>query len=108
MSNSKLTDQLLLFNKWQKSFINEKKVLNMSSSTIINYSSILNKLYDYYSLHEDKISFYDIDRDFILSFLNNYPAMATNTKNLHITVIKNFFKYVSLHNKDNIIMNPKN
>lgn len=102
MSNSKLTDQLTLLDKWQKSFINEKKVLNMSSSTIMNYSSILNKLYDYYSLHEDKISFYDIDRDFILSFLNNYPDMATNTKNLHITVIKNFFKYVSLHNKDNI------
>ena len=68
----------------------------------MNYSSILNKLYDYYAQHEDKLSFYDIDRDFILSFLNNTPDMATNTKNLHITVIKNFFKYISLHNKENI------
>ena len=97
-----INDQLSLFDKWQKSFINEKKVLNMSKSTLMNYSSILNKLYDYYAQHEDKLSFYDIDRDFILSFLNNTPDMATNTKNLHITVIKNFFKYVSLHNKENI------
>ena len=74
----------------------------MSKSTLMNYSSILNKLYDYYAQHEDKLSFYDIDRDFILSFLNNTPDMATNTKNLHITVIKNFFKYISLHNKENI------
>ena len=74
----------------------------MSNSTLMNYSSILNKLYDYYAQHEDKLSFYDIDRDFILSFLNNTPDMATNTKNLHITVIKNFFKYISLHNKENI------
>ncbi len=97
-----INDQLSLFDKWQKSFINEKKVLNMSKSTLMNYSSILNKLYDYYAQHEDKLSFYDIDRDFILSFLNNTPDMATNTKNLHITVIKNFFKYISLHNKENI------
>jgi integrase/recombinase XerD len=97
-----INDQLSLFDKWQKSFINEKKVLNMSKSTLMNYSSILNKLYDYYAQHEDKLSFYEIDRDFVLSFLNNTPDMATNTKNLHITVIKNFFKYVSLHNKDNI------
>lgn len=96
------TDQLMLFDKWQTSFINEKRVLNMSKSTLMNYGSILNKLYDYYSLHEDELSFYEIDRDFILSFLNSYPEMATNTKNLHITVIKNFFKYVSTHNKDNI------
>jgi hypothetical protein len=74
-------DQLTLFDKWQTSFINEKKVLNMSKSTIMNYSSILNKLYDYYSLYEEKLSFYEIDRNFILNFLNNYPDMATNTKN---------------------------
>lgn len=97
-----IEDQLLTFDKWQKDFINEKKVLNMSNSTIMNYNSILNKLYDYYSLYEEKITFYDIDRNFILSFLNNYPNMATNTKNLHITVIKNFFKYVSIYNKNNI------
>ena len=97
-----IEDQLLIFDKWQKDFINEKKVLNMSNSTIMNYNSILNKLYDYYSLYEEKITFYDIDRNFILSFLNNYPNMATNTKNLHITVIKNFFKYVSIYNKNNI------
>jgi len=95
-------DQLLLFDKWQKSFINEKKVLNMSKSTIMNYNSILNKLYEYYSLHEDKIAFYEIDREFIISFLESLGDIAINTKNLHITVIKNFFTFISAHNKDNI------
>ena len=95
-------DQLLIFDKWQKSFINEKKVLNMSKSTIMNYNSILNKLYEYYSLHEDKIAFYEIDREFIISFLESIGDIAINTKNLHITVIKNFFTFISTHNKDNI------
>lgn len=95
-------DQLLTFDNWQKSFINEKKVLNMSKSTIMNYSSILDKLYDYYSLHEETIAFYEINRDFIISFLESLGDIATNTKNLHITVIKNFFTFVSTHNKDNM------
>jgi len=86
----------------KKSFINEKKVLNMSKSTIMNYNSILNKLYEYYSLHEDKITFYEIDREFIISFLESLGNIAINTKNLHITVIKNFFTFISTHNKDNI------
>jgi integrase/recombinase XerD len=95
-------DQLLTFDNWQKSFINEKKVLNMSKSTIMNYSSILDKLYDYYSLHEETTAFYEINRDFIISFLESLGDIATNTKNLHITVIKNFFTFVSIHNKDNV------
>lgn len=95
-----LQDQLLIFDKWQKSFINEKIVLNMSKSTIMNYTGILDKLYDYYSLHEEEIAFYEIDRDFIISFLQSRGDIATNTKNLHITVIKSFFTFVSTHNKD--------
>lgn len=95
-------DQLLIFDKWQKSFINEKKVLNMSKSTIMNYTSILDKLYEYYSLHEDVKPFYDIDRDFIISFLQSRGDIATNTKNLNITVIKNFFTFISTHNTENI------
>ena len=95
-------DQLLIFDKWQKSFINENKVLNMSKSTIMNYNSILNKLYEYYSLHEEQIAFYEIDRAIIVSFLESLDNIATNTKNLHITVIKNFFTFISTHNKDNI------
>lgn len=95
-------DQLTLFDKWQKSFINEKKVLNMSKSTMMNYNNVLNRLYDYYSKFEDEIEFYSIDRDFILSFLDSFEDMAINTKNLYITVIKNFFKYISTHNKEKV------
>lgn len=72
----------------------------MSTSTINNYSSVLDKLYEFYSLYEDKISFYNIDRDFIVSFLESRGNIATNTKNLHITVIKSFFTFISLHNRE--------
>ena len=74
----------------------------MSKSTIMNYSNILDKLYNYYSLHEEKVTFYEIDRDFIISFLESLGAIATNTKNLHITVIKNFFTFISTHNRESI------
>jgi len=91
-------DQLLLFDKWQKEFINEKKVLNMSKSTIMNYSNVLNRLYDYYGKYEDSIVFYKIDRLFVLSFIESLGDIKENTKNLYITVIKSFFTFVSKYN----------
>ena len=95
-------DQLSIFTKWQEQYINEKKVLNMSKNTILNYNQVLNALFDYYARFEDTIDFYDIDRSFLLGFLENKGEIATNTKNLYITVCKNFFTYVSLHNKDGV------
>lgn len=93
-------DNLFTFDKWQNSFINEKKLLNKSNNTIINYSNVLDRLYDYYSKFEDSIDFFDIDREFILSFLSFHQNYSPNYLNLHLTVIKNFFKYIDSHNKD--------
>lgn len=95
-------DQLLIFQNWQDQYINEKKVLNMSKNTILNYSRVLDALYDHYAKFEDTLDFYAIDRAFMLSFLESRGEIATNTKNLYITVCKNFFTYVSLHNKDGV------
>jgi len=95
-------EPLLIFENWQEQYINEKKVLNMSKNTILNYSRVLDALYDHYSKFEDTIEFYEIDRAFILGFLESRGDIATNTKNLYITVCKNFFTYVSLHNKDGV------
>ena len=95
-------DQLSIFAKWQEQYINEKKVLNMSKNTILNYSRVLNTLFDHYARYEDTIDFYDIDRSFLLGFLESRGEIATNTKNLYITVCKNFFTYVSVHNKDGV------
>ena len=95
-------DQLLIFQNWQDQYINEKKVLNMAKNTILNYSRVLDALYDHYSKFEDTLSFYEIDRAFMLSFLESRGEIATNTKNLYITVCKNFFTYVSLHNKEGV------
>ncbi|PHR52930.1 MAG: hypothetical protein COA44_15785 [Arcobacter sp.] len=97
-----LQDQLLIFDKWQKEFINEKKVLNMSKSTIMNYSNVLNRFYDYYGNYEDRLKFYEIDRSFVLSFISSLGNIKENTKNLYITVIKSFFTYVSKYNQKGI------
>ncbi|PHR54457.1 MAG: hypothetical protein COA44_13150 [Arcobacter sp.] len=94
-----LQDQLLIFDKWQKEFINEKKVLNMSKSTIMNYSNVLNRLYDFYGNYEDELDFYNIDRSFVLNFINSQGNIKENTKNLYITVIKSFFTYISKYNQ---------
>ena len=95
-------DQLSIFQNWQEQYINEKKVLNMSKNTILNYSRVLDALYDHYAKFEDTLDFYAIDRAFLLSFLESRGEIATNTKNLYITVSKNFFTYISLHNKDGV------
>ncbi len=98
-------DQLFILDKWIKNYINEKKTLNLSNNTLMNYKRVLDGFYQFFALkeNEDAInSLYDIDRDFILEYLNSKGDIAVNTKKLHITVIKSFLAYTSKNNSDNI------
>ena len=98
-------DQLFILDKWIKNYLNEKKTLNLSNNTLMNYKRVLDSFYQFFALKEseDAInSLYDIDRDFILEYLNSKGDIAVNTKNLHITVIKSFLAYISENNSDNI------
>jgi len=103
-------DQLFILDKWIKNYLNEKKTLNISNNTLMNYKRVLDSFYQFFALKEseDAInSLYDIDRDFILEYLNSKGDIAVNTKNLHITVIKSFLTYISENNSDNIDLTQK-
>ncbi len=98
-------DQLFILDKWIKNYLNEKKTLNLSNNTLMNYKRVLDGFYQFFALknkEESMNSIYEIDRDFILDYLNSKGDIAVNTKNLHITVIKSFLTYISENNDDNI------
>jgi len=103
-------DQLFILDKWIKNYINEKKTLNLAKNTIMNYTRVLDSFYQFFALknEEESInSIFEIDRDFILEYLNSKAAISVNTKNLHITVIKSFLTYISENNSDNIDLTQK-
>lgn len=89
-------DELFKLNNFTKSYLNEKKVLNIAKNTFITYERVLNSFYEYYTLHYDKISLEAIDRVFIINYLES-KTLSINSKNLHIVVLKNFFKYLQTH-----------
>ncbi len=98
-------DQLFILDKWIKNYLNEKKTLNLSNNTLMNYKRVLDSFYQFFALkNEEEVisSVFEIDRDFILEYLNSKGDIAVNTKNLHITVIKSFLSYISENNSDNI------
>ncbi len=98
-------DQLFILDKWIKNYLNEKKTLNLSDNTLMNYKRVLDSFYQFFAKKEEDNtinSIYEIDRDFILEYLNSKGDIAANTKNLHITVIKSFLAYISENNSNNI------
>jgi len=103
-------DQLFILDKWIKNYLNEKKTLNLAKNTIINYKRVLDSFYQFFAQkEEDEVikSIYEIDRGFILEYLNSKGDIAVNTKNLHITVIKSFLTYISEHNNENIDLSKR-
>jgi len=103
-------EQLFILDKWIKNYLNEKKTLNLAKNTLMNYKRVLDSFYQFFAQKEEDESIntiYDIDRDFILEYLNSKGDIAVNTKNLHITVIKSLLTYISEHNDDNIDITKK-
>ena len=103
-------DQLFILDKWIKNYLNEKKTLNLSNNTLMNYKRVLDSFYQFFALKESEYAIntvFEIDRDFILEYLNSKGDIAVNTKNLHITVIKSFLTYISENNSDNIDLTQK-
>ena len=76
-------DQLFILDKWIKNYLNEKKTLNLSNNTLMNYKRVLDSFYQFFALknEEEAIkSIYEIERDFILEYLNSKGDIAVNTK----------------------------
>ncbi len=90
---------------WINSFINEKKVLGSSNNTIIQYTHILERFYEYCAKFDD-MSIDEINRQFITSYIiyreNSLKKMADSTKSINIIVIKSFLKYITENNDEQI------
>lgn len=79
---------------YKEKYISEKISLNHSNNTITTYLSILDLLYEFLVKYEDEIYLKDINKDIFLEFINIDPTLSNNTKQLRVTVLKAFFKYI--------------
>ena len=79
---------------YKEKYINEKISLNHSNNTITTYLSILDPLYEFLVKYEDEIDLKDINKDIFLEFINIDPSLSNSTKQLRVTVLKGFFKYI--------------
>lgn len=88
--------EILLFklDKEIENYINEKKVLNYSNNTILTYSVILESFYEFMIKYEDEIEFIDISKDILLEYINLNENLSNSSKQLRLTVVKSFFKYI--------------
>ena len=79
-----------------KSYINEKKTLNMAKNTILTYFRVLESFMEYYRGYYEEIMIEKIDRTFIVSYLDS-KAFSASSKNLYAVILKNFFSYLQTH-----------
>ena len=85
---------LTKIDKYQNSFIKEKKSLNCSINTINTYKYILNSFYEYITELTDIRELQDISKEIILSFLDKDEKISSSTKTLRLRVIKSYFKHI--------------
>ena len=91
MSNELLLSKL---DKFNNSFLNEKKTLNSSKNTISTYLHVLESFYEYIVELNVINTLKDINKEVILAFLNKEPKASTNTRILRLAVLKSYFKYI--------------
>lgn len=89
-------NELFKLENHTKSYINEKKTLNMAKNTIITYSNVLESFIEYYRSFYEEISIEEINRAFIVNYLDS-KCFSTSSKNLHAVILKNFFIYLQTH-----------
>ncbi|NCD12229.1 MAG: hypothetical protein EOL93_06730 [Epsilonproteobacteria bacterium] len=87
---------LFKLNLFIKSYLNEKKSLNLSKNTLLTYSRVLNDFSEYYRGYYEELSLEKIDKAFILAFLDS-KALSISSKSLYTTILKNFFLYLENH-----------
>ena len=46
-------DQLFILDKWIKNYLNEKKTLNLSNNTLMNYKRVLDAFYQFFAQKEE-------------------------------------------------------
>ena len=91
MSNENL---LFKLDKYNNSFINEKKSLNSSINTITTYKSILNAFYEFILEQSNINSLNDISKEIVLSFINKDERSASSSKILYLAVLKSYLSFI--------------
>ena len=94
------------YNRWLKSYTRNAKHREVSKNSILIYNRVLSKLQTYIKEQDEIRKFKEIDKEFILSFLECFEdgsksgKFSTKTKTLYIAVLKSFFVYVSDNNDE--------
>lgn len=88
---------LTKLDKYTISYIIEKNLSNYSINTISTYNRILNDFYEFMVKYENNIKFSDINKDIVLEYVNYNIKSSNSTKQLKLTVLKSFFKYIEIN-----------
>lgn len=105
-----LSDDL---SRWKRAFIEEKKALGRAKSTIEQYSRVIDSFIEYSLEREEELDISSINHELISFFLLwkekevKSEKIELSSRNLYITVLKNFYLYITQHN-DELIDFTKN
>ena len=99
-------DILSDYKRWLKSYLRNAKHREVSKNSLLIYNRVFSKLEDFIKEQGDAQKMRDIDKEFILSFLEYFEEksqvsqFSTKTKTLYISVLKSLFVYISDNNDD--------
>ena len=99
-------DILSDYKRWLKSYLRNAKHREVSKNSLLIYNRVFSKLEDFIKEQGDAQKMSDIDKEFILSFLEYFEEksevsrFSTKTKTLYISVLKSLFIYISDNNND--------
>ncbi len=94
------------YNRWLKAYLRNSKHREVSKNSMLIYNRVLEKLQMYIQEQDEIETMKEIDKEFILSFLEYFEenaktkSFSTKTKTLYISVLKSFFVYVSDNNDE--------
>ncbi len=99
-------DILKDYKRWLKSYLRNAKHREVSKNSLLIYNRVFSKLENFIEEQGDAQKMSDIDKEFILSFLEYFEdesqvsQFSTKTKTLYISVLKSLFVYISDNNDD--------
>jgi len=94
------------YQRWLKSYLRNAKHREVSKNSMLIYNRVFSKLEDFIKEQGEAEKLSEVDKEFILSFLEYYEEhsktgkFSTKTKTLYISVVKSFFVYISDNNDD--------
>jgi len=99
-------DILSDFQRWLKSYFRNAKHREISKNSILIYKRVFSKLESFIIEQKEVTLISEIDKEFILSFLEYFEEnskidkFSSKTKILYISILKSFFVYISDNNDD--------